>query len=266
MAEGAREVRVGPLVLGGERTAVIVPIMATDAASLTGELEALRGLRIDLVEWRIDAYRRDLDDAAHEAAVARALPAVRQALATIRADARDVPLLVSLRTAVEGGLRGLGDAAYASTLRAVAEAGADLVDIEGLRLPEDTARALVEGLRSSGAVVVGSHHEVDATPPTADMVGMLEHLAALGADVPKLAVMPRDAGDVLALLEAGYRYRASPTSRPAITISMGEMGVVTRLAGPELGSCATFASAGSASAPGQVPLDVVLGVLAVREG
>ena len=40
--------------------------------------------------------------------------------------------------------------------------------------------------------------------------------------------------------------------RPIVTMSMGGLGVVSRLAGQVFGSAATFGMVGTASAPGQV--------------
>ena len=48
---------------------------------------------------------------------------------------------------------------------------------------------------------------------------------------------------------------------PVITMSMGTLGAVSRLCGEAFGSAMTFANPGAASAPGQVPLDVVNEVL-----
>ena len=48
---------------------------------------------------------------------------------------------------------------------------------------------------------------------------------------------------------------------PIITMSMGALGAVSRLSGEALGSAMTFANPGTASAPGQVGLDVVNAVL-----
>ena len=41
---------------------------------------------------------------------------------------------------------------------------------------------------------------------------------------------------------------------PLITMSMGALGMVSRVSGQVFGSAATFGSAGTASAPGQVPV------------
>lgn len=266
MTEDPRTLRVGPVELGGRRPAVIVPLTAPDGAALGRELEALQGHRIDIAEWRIDAHRRDLDDAGHRAAVRDALPGVRERLQDVRPDGRDVPLLVSLRSAAEGGQRIIDDDSYGRLLVETAEHGADLVDVEALRLPPQIARALIGAVRECGAIVVGSHHDHDATPSVPDMLGMLERLGALGADVPKLAVTPRAPADVLALLEAGLRHRERIGAPPAITISMGRLGALSRLRGPELGSCATFATVGAASAPGQIGIDALRGVLDALEG
>ena len=48
---------------------------------------------------------------------------------------------------------------------------------------------------------------------------------------------------------------------PVITMSMGALGAVSRLSGEAFGSAMTFANPGTASAPGQVGLDVVNAVL-----
>ena len=48
---------------------------------------------------------------------------------------------------------------------------------------------------------------------------------------------------------------------PVITMSMGPLGAVSRLCGEAFGSAMTFANPGTASAPGQVGLDVVNAVL-----
>lgn len=266
MTEGPRTLRVGPVELGGRRPAVIVPLTAPDGAALDDELEALRGHPVDIAEWRIDAHLPDLDGTSHRDAVLDALPGVRERLRDVRPDGRDVPLLVSLRSAAEGGRREIEDDAYGRLLVDAAAHGAELVDVEALRLAPPVARAVIGAVREHGAVIVGSHHDHDATPSVPAMLDMLDRLGELGADVPKLAVTPRAPTDVLALLEAGLRHRERDGSPPAIAISMGRLGALSRLVGPELGSCATFATVGAASAPGQIGIDALLGVLDALEG
>ncbi len=83
----------------------------------------------------------------------------------------------------------------------------------------------------------------------------------LGADIPKIAVMPQSTKDVLTLLAATEEMASDFADRPIITMSMGPKGVISRLAGEAFGSSMTFGAAKKASAPGQMgvlDLDVVL--------
>lgn len=42
---------------------------------------------------------------------------------------------------------------------------------------------------------------------------------------------------------------------PILTMSMGQLGVVSRVTGDSFGSCATFGAVGQTSAPGQIPVN-----------
>jgi len=64
--------------------------------------------------------------------------------------------------------------------------------------------------------------------------------------------MPKDAGDVLTLLEATHIMKEKYADRPIITMSMAGAGVISRLSGEIFGSALTFGAAHKPSAPGQV--------------
>ena len=83
----------------------------------------------------------------------------------------------------------------------------------------------------------------------------------MGADILKVAVMPQNKADVLTLLSATEEMYRLYAQRPLLTMSMASDGVISRLCGEAFGSAMTFANPGTASAPGQVPLDVVDTVL-----
>ena len=76
----------------------------------------------------------------------------------------------------------------------------------------------------------------------------------MGADIAKVAVMPKNYKDVLVLLNATLKARTEHLEIPIITMSMGPEGGVTRLAGGLFGSDLTFAIGKEASAPGQIPI------------
>ena len=76
--------------------------------------------------------------------------------------------------------------------------------------------------------------------------------------------MPQSRADVLTLLSATEEMTAHFADRPVITMSMGPLGVISRVSGQSFGSAATFGSAGHARAPGQLDveaLDTVLSIL-----
>ena len=79
----------------------------------------------------------------------------------------------------------------------------------------------------------------------------------VGADIPKIAVMPKEEQDVADLMEAARIMKEKYCRRPFIALSMGELGAKTRVCGGSFGSAVTFAGGGKAarmetSAPGQM--------------
>lgn len=82
--------------------------------------------------------------------------------------------------------------------------------------------------------------------------------------MPKIAVMPRSAEDVLTLLAATSEFKEKYAERPVISMSMGWLGSISRVAGEFFGSALTFAAAKHASAPGQLSagdVDEILRIL-----
>lgn len=88
-----------------------------------------------------------------------------------------------------------------------------------------------------------------------------------GFDISKIAVMPRDREDVLELLFASASMQEDWADRPYITMSMGDLGEVTRICGSFSGSCVTFGTLGKASAPGQIEAEALRRILpCLQEG
>ena len=236
---------------------VIVPLTGKDDTELDHQIEALAGLSIDIVEWRLDLHKSVVRSLPDPRAAVAALERLRLRLDTVT---DGVPLLVTARTTAEGGEAECAGADYARLVGALTESGfADLVDVEYRHAAAAEAMRLA---RASGTTVVASNHDFDATPGVDEIVQRLADMEAMGADVAKLAAMPRSREDVAALLQATAR-RFAGAHRPIITISMGALGVPSRLVGGAFGSAATFAAVGPSSAPGQVPLDDVRAVLDV---
>ncbi|MGY5764461.1 type I 3-dehydroquinate dehydratase [Brachybacterium sp. DNPG3] len=245
--------------LGRGRPEIIVPLVGADERALLAQTEAACASSARLLEWRLDLFRPDLaDTAAHRRAVLAALPVLRERMGEERA------LLATFRTSAEGGTREIADDDLAALLLALlAEPGGavDLVDIETAR-EERVVAAVVEAAHAVGAAVVGSFHDFAGTPPQEALESILRGQRRAGADVRKIAVTPRDARDVLALLGASTAVAADGEG-PHIAISMGSLGAVSRIAAETFGSAATFAAVGGGSAPGQLGADDVARMIAL---
>lgn len=207
-------------------------------------------LRIDCVEWRVDWFEQCMD--AHS---------VVSCLQKLRVALKDKLLLVTFRTKAEGGEVSLTHKEYLDFINTVIDTDcADLIDIEFFTAGDDV-RELVDNAHSSGVVVICSSHDFQKTPNKNELISRMVKMQQVGADLPKVAVMPHDSTDVLTLLAATVEMKNKYFATPIITISMSKLGVASRLCGEVFGSAMTFASAGDSSAPGQIGLDVVNAVL-----
>ena len=230
-------------------------------------------LRVDLLEEAGALTGFAPMDAAAVAQVLECLRGLGEAIAADGVDAdAAAPLLLTCRTAAEGGRARLDDAAYGSLLRSVLDGLADwaperrpvAIDVEVQRgcLPQVCAQA--HGL---GVDVVASFHDFEATPADEVLEEVLARMAREGADLAKIAVWPTSADDVARLLGVCARATAGAGERsglgvPVAAMSMGALGAVSRVA-PAFGSALTFAvvpdeqGQARASAPGQLPIQDV---------
>ncbi|MFC6180779.1 type I 3-dehydroquinate dehydratase [Lactiplantibacillus daowaiensis] len=237
-------VKVRNILLGSDRPKLAVPITGRTTTALLRQLKPIVAEKPDLVEWRID-YFADVTD--------------REKLITagqqIRQTLGDIALLTTFRTQGEGGALLLPDeAAYFEICRAViAGHFTDALDVERYH-DEAAVKQTVKAAHEQKVVIVMSNHDFQATPSAAEIVARLTSMAEFGADVPKIAVMPQSVEDVLTLLTATNQVHQT-LDQPVITMSMGDLGKVSRVAGEVFGSCLSFATVGAGSAPGQIALD-----------
>lgn len=176
---------------------------------------------------------------------------VRAALTAVRA-ASSLPLLLTYRSTTEGG-KGAGHGqGYEDYLASLLQLRLPVaaVDIEMACL---ASKALVAEAKAGGYDVVGSCHDFTATPSAAQITQKLAQITAAGADITKVAYMPRTAQDVAALRHAAHDFADAYPHQPLIAISMGQLGAPSRT---DLANCLTFATIadGAASAPGQATI------------
>lgn len=247
-------VEIRKVRLGEGAPKICVSMTGRTREELRGEAALLRTIDLDLAEWRVDFFE-GVDSPEK----------VLEMLAELRLLLGPVPLIFTFRSAREGGQRELAADDYIGLNAAAAASGdADAIDVE-LFAGDEAVRRLTAEARRFGAVSIVSNHDFDKTPPAEELAARLRRMRELGGDVPKIAVMPRDPGDVLALLQATYAV-SSDNEGPIITMSMGRLGAVSRVAGGTFGSALTFGAAKNASAPGQLAAAELRGLLGALHG
>ena len=246
-------VKMRGLEIGTGCPKVIVPIVASDLEGILAKAKELKGYTMDVVEWRVDFFE-DVFDIPKTLAAAKAL---REVLG-------ETPILFTFRTKKEGGEKEIDMETYTALNKALAESGfVDAVDVE-IFSGDEVVKANIANIHAAGKVVVGSNHDFFKTPDKADLLYRLRKMQELGADLPKIAVMPVSKADVAVLQDATQEMATKYADRPIITMSMGSLGVITRIAGEAFGSSMTFGAVGQVSAPGQIPveqLQTAMGIL-----
>ena len=220
---------------------ICVPIVGTTRDEILAAAKSFESVKKDVVEWRADWFDGVFDFAQVEAVMKE----LRRVLG-------NTPILFTFRTANEGGEKAIEPAAYAELNKRAAATGLiDLVDVEAFT-GDEVVRDIIESEHESGVVVVASNHDFEKTPEKDEIVRRLRKMQELGADIPKIAVMPQSRKDVLTLLSATEEMVSEYADRPIITMSMSATGLISRLCGECFGSALTFGAVGKASAPGQM--------------
>ena len=241
----------GQPIGNGAFPAIITPLVGRTPADLMGELDAILPKKPDLLEWRIDFFEGIAD-------IDLAIETARR----IKRAAGSVPVLLTRRNTTEGGqpIPIQEPAVVAMYSRACEARCIDLIDCE-LSNAKEHLNELRAVSAANGVAMIMSYHNFERTPDIDTLLGRFLEAERLGADIAKVAVMPRDPQDVLTLLAATWR--ASQATRiPLISMSMGGIGSPSRIMGWLYGSAATFAVGKSSSAPGQIAIDDLRATLA----
>lgn len=265
----------------GGLPAVAVSLTGPSLAQARAQAHRAIDAGADVLELRVDlleeagtlAAPEPLDAAAAAARILECLRGLGEAIAADGVDAdAAAPVLLTCRTAAEGGRARLDDASYVALLCSVLDGLADwaperrpaAIDVEVQRgcLPQ-----VCEQAHGLGIDVVASFHDFEATPAEEVLEEVLARMAREGADLAKIAVWATSADDVARLLGVCARATAGARERsglgvPVAAMSMGALGAVSRVA-PAFGTALTFAvvpdeqGQARASAPGQLPIQDV---------
>lgn len=245
--------------LNNKKAKICVPITGKTNDEIISQAKRIKALKPDIVEWRADYYQIKNED--------QGMLEIIYCLEEIHKVLKEIPIIFTFRTREEGGEKQVDFAVYDSYCSHVAEAAEKnnvaLIDVEAYgKRDREGISELINYIHKWDVKVIGSNHHFDKTPSEEDMIEILSTMEVMGADVCKLAVMPEEKEDVSALISASGK-ADEKLQVPIITMSMGELGAVTRVCTRLTGSVLTFAAGTDISAPGQINCNIVRALLSI---
>lgn len=243
------KLQIRDMVIGEGVPKICVSLMGEDLHVCEREWMLLQDQRFDIVEWRLDYFQEsDHMDMVLDCA---------QALYSKRGNH---PLLATFRSLRDGGEKDIQEKEYACLCETLITSSLiDMIDIE-YRFSDELKKKIITLANQYDVKVVVSYHDFTCTPSKEEQLQLFQGMQDCGGDIIKLALMPQTMHDVLSVLDATYEM-AQKASVPVVSMAMGNLGKITRIAGEFFGSCITFASSQQASAPGQMKIEDVKTIL-----
>ena len=242
-----KSINIKDIIIGQGTPKICVPLVAKNEEDILQKAEEIavkaKEQGVDIVEFRGDFYK-NLGD----------FEKLKALLLKLKDIFSDIVFLFTIRSFSEGGEKLAFETPSIEDINTfvIENRLADIVDVEYMSgdKSRDTLTALA---KEKGIKIIMSYHNFKATPEVDFMVNRLKAMVEAGADIAKIAVMPKDSRDVANLLEATATAKTSLGEVPLVTISMGRLGLISRISGEVFGSAITFATMGESSAPGQIP-------------
>lgn len=163
----------------------------------------------------------------------------------------NTPMIATIRTKNEGGQLEISDVDYGKTYQAyLKNPFMDWLDVEMFR-DQKVVSEIVQKAHQKKVLIVMSNHDFQKTPSQDEIEKRLLKQDQMGADILKIAVMPKSKQDVFTLMNATLKV-SQQTTKPLLTMSMGQLGTISRVATANMGGSYSFGMIGQASAPGQI--------------
>ncbi len=222
--------------------AICTPLTGKTTTEIIEQLEVVLTHSPDVIEWRADFFQ----DLAHTDVVLQIIKDYKKMTET--------PLLFTIRAEHEGGEEiTLTEQEKVQLLSDVCKKSAvDLVDYETSN-EEKYVQEVRSVSKEAGKTLILSYHNFTLTPDNDELMKRAKQVVALDGDIAKFAVMPKSKEDVFRLLEMTKAIDEA-LDVPVITMSMGDIGGLSRIVGWAYGSVLTFGVGVELSAPGQMPV------------
>ncbi|MBI4322770.1 MAG: type I 3-dehydroquinate dehydratase [Candidatus Omnitrophica bacterium] len=221
---------VSMLKIGGVKLGEVPRVvLAVDGESPAAAQAAEEG--VDILEARVDLFSGSLTSAS----VVDEVKVLKR---------HEMPLIGTIRAQRERGKAKLSDAQRAALYQHISP----LVDAIDVDVSDGILKPVVAWARRNKNTVILSHHDFHGTPSEATLERVVRNAAALGADVIKVATLAKDERDVVRLLQ----FTAAHRRKNLVTITMGNIGSVSRLLFPLVGSLMTYTNVSPSD--GQIPV------------
>ncbi len=244
-------VTINGVDMGAGIPKICVPIIEKEEKNIIEEALRISETECDVVEWRIDFF----DDVFETDRTIEVLKKVRSAIGDKKI------LLVTFRTKNEGGQKSIEPKVYEELLIEVVKSGyAHLIDVE-LFIGDEVFESIIDKAKENGCYVIASNHDFEKTPSYDEIVTRLLNMYEKGADISKIAVMPQNMSDVATLLKATATMKEEHGDVTIVTMSMGKLGMISRVSGELFGSAMTFGIIDKPSAPGQVEISKLQNIM-----
>lgn len=237
-------VKVRNVAIGEGIPKICAPLVGKTLIELLKQVNYLKELPLDLIEWRVDFYEDSID-----------IDKIKTVLQEIRKLLTDIPIIFTFRSLKEGGEKEVTREYYVQLNKEIIRTKlVDIVDIE-LFNDEKHIEDIISTAEENRVDVILSAHDFEKTPSKDEILDRYQRAVSLGAHIFKLAVMPNSTEDVINLLDATRIIKECYGNIPIITMAMGNKGLISRISGEIFGSAITFGSGKEVSAPGQIPVE-----------
>ena len=187
---------------------------------------------IDILEIRVDQFKK------MEPAYIKNVIKTRREIG--------VPLILTVRSKNEGGQKDIPNQLKLNIFKE----SIPLVDAVDIELESPILLEVVKTARKNKKIVIVSWHNLKMTPRDKTLKDILNKAKRSGADIVKIAAKANKKEDLIRLM----RFTMDNRSENMITISLGEIGSISRLVFPALASLITYAYLNKPSGSGQRPL------------
>ena len=244
-----KDIEIRGIMIGSGIPKICVPVTGSKKEEITLEMKAIAGSSCDLIEWRVDFFKNCKD-----------LKRINEIMEYIRSFT-EKPVIATFRSSFEGGMTEVSLNEYIEICKALCNSlYIDLIDIEFMTAGNRISEVL-DYAKERNIKTIVSHHNFKKTPSEEEMGEILENMKNTGADIEKIAVMPSDRKDVLAVMNVSEKISEMEDSIPVISISMSNTGTPSRVCAELSGSAITFATVSNSSAPGQIDCESLRNIL-----